>query len=66
MGELNEALGTEYELTGNQIQNYQDMADAIDTVIEKKQAQILLDAYEDDYKDAIKTRTELEKESSGS
>lgn len=62
LGELNEALGTEYELTGNQIQNYQDMADAIDTVIEKKQAQILLDAYEDDYKDAIKTRTELEKE----
>lgn len=62
LGELNEALGTEYELTGNQIQNYQDMADAIDTVIEKKRAQILLDAYEDDYKDAIKTRTELEKE----
>ncbi len=62
LGELNEALGTEYELTGNQIQNYQDMADAIDTVIEKKRAQIQLDAYEDDYKDAIKTRTELEKE----
>lgn len=62
LGELNEALGTEYELTGNQIQNYQDMASAIDTLIEKKRAQILLDAYEDDYKDAIKTRTELEKE----
>lgn len=62
LGELNNALGTEYEMTGNQIQNYQDLADAIDTVIEKKKAQIYLDAAEESYRTAIQEITKLEKE----
>ncbi|MDE5937000.1 MAG: phage tail tape measure protein, partial [Ruminococcus sp.] len=44
LGELNEALGTEYSMTGNQIENYQTLADEIDKVIEKKHAEALLDA----------------------
>lgn len=62
LGELNNALGTEYEMTGNQIQNYQEMADAIDTVVEKKKAQIYLDAAEESYRTAIQEITKLEKE----
>lgn len=62
LGELNNALGTEYEMTGNQIQNYQELADAIDTVIEKKKAQIYLDANEESYRTAIQEITKLEKE----
>ena len=44
LGELNEALGTEYTMTGNQIENYQTLAGEIDKVIEKKHAEALLDA----------------------
>lgn len=62
LGELNNALGTEYEMTGNQIQNYQELADAIDTVMEKKKAQIYLDADEESYRTAIQEITKLEKE----
>lgn len=45
LGELNKALGTEYSLTGNQIQGYKELADQIDTVIAKKKAEALLDQY---------------------
>lgn len=62
LGELNTALGTEYEMTGNQIQNYRDMADAVDNLIEKKRAQILLDSKEAAYQEAITKRTALAQE----
>nr|DAJ34946.1 MAG TPA: minor tail protein [Caudoviricetes sp.] len=45
LGELNSALGTEYELTGNQIQGYQDLAREIDNVIAKKEAEQLMDSF---------------------
>ncbi len=45
LGELNDALGTEYELTGNQIENYSLLSDEIDKVIEKKRAEAMLTAY---------------------
>ena len=45
LGELNSALGTEYSLTGNQIQNYQNLAAEIDNVIAKKKAEAYLDDY---------------------
>lgn len=64
LGELNNALGTEYTMTENQIQNYQELADAIDTVIEKKKAQIYLDAGEEAYRTAIEEISKLEKEQS--
>lgn len=45
LGELNGALGTEYTMTGNQIENYKTLASEIDKVIEKKKAQALVDQY---------------------
>ena len=69
LGDLNEALGTEYTLTGNQItQNgklytsYSDLMDNIDAYIEKRKEQIEAEAYEDIYKEKIKYRLQLEKE----
>lgn len=40
---LNEKLGTEYELTGNLIGNYQQMKTEIEDLIDKKRAMALLD-----------------------
>lgn len=45
LGELNEALGTEYTMTGNQIKNYQLMKQEIDDLIEKKKAMSYIDSY---------------------
>lgn len=60
LNELNEALGTEYTLTGNQIQNYQDLQTEIDKTIEKKKAEILLTAAEENYQTAIENQTDAE------
>lgn len=46
LGELNEALGTEYKLTGDQIEGYQKLSAEIDNVIEKKKAEAYFDAYQ--------------------
>ena len=46
LGELNEALGTEYTMTGNQIDNYNKLTSSIEAAIEKKKALAYLDAYE--------------------
>ncbi len=45
LGELNQALGTEYELTGNQIKGYQNLRNEIDKTIAKKKAEAYFDAY---------------------
>ena len=45
LGELNDALGTEYTMTGNQIDRYKDMEAEIDTLIAKKRASAYLDSY---------------------
>lgn len=60
LGQLNSALGTEYELTGNQISNYQQLAGEIDNVIQKKQAEIILQAQEEAYREAITNRQQAE------
>lgn len=62
IGELNDALGTEYSMTGNIIKNYKDMVKSIDDVIEKKKAQILLEAYEKSYAEAVKNVSAAEQE----
>lgn len=62
LNELNGALGTEYELTGNQIKNYQEMQKEIDKVIEKKKAEILLTAAEENYRNAIQGQAEAQAE----
>lgn len=45
LNELNNALGTEYTMTGHQIDNYRILSAEIDNVIAKKQAEMMLDAY---------------------
>ena len=42
LGELNEALGTEYSMNGNIIGQYQQMQEEIEGIIEMKQAELLL------------------------
>ncbi|MDE6678736.1 MAG: phage tail tape measure protein, partial [Ruminococcus sp.] len=45
LNELNEALGTEYKMTGNQIEGYKQLSAEIDNIIAKKQAEMMLDSY---------------------
>ena len=58
LNQLNEALGTEYELNENIIQNYKDLQGEIDKLIEKKKAQIILEGQEEKYKNAIKEQAD--------
>lgn len=60
LGQLNKALGTEYQMTGNQIQQYEDLKDSIYNAIDAKKAEILLSAHEEDYKKAVQGRSEAE------
>ena len=53
---LNEALGTEFSITDNIVQNYNGMVAATDLLIERKKAQIILEAQEAMYSEAIKNR----------
>ena len=55
LGELNTALGTEYEMTGNQIQGYKDMQKEIAKTIEARKAEILLNAQLPVYEEAIQS-----------
>lgn len=55
LGELNTALGTEYEMTGNQIQGYKDMQAEIYKTIEARKAEILLNAQLPVYEEAIQS-----------
>ena len=64
LGQLNDALGTEYEMTGNVIQNYKDIKSSIDDVINSKKAEILLNAHLEDYEAAIKSITDADKQRS--
>lgn len=61
MGELNTALGTEYTQLGQIVDANGDIKDAVYDVIEAKKAQILLEAYEDSYREAVKNVAAQEK-----
>lgn len=61
LGELNAALGTEYEMTGRLIGAYGEIQRSIEGVILAKKAQILLQAYEESYTQSIQNIAELEK-----
>ena len=72
LGDLNNALGTEYGLTGNQItrngeliKSYDDLKSNIDSYIAKKKQQIEAEAYEDIYKETLKERIQLEEKQQG-
>ena len=54
--ELNNALGTEYTMTGDIINQYKTLQDEIDTLILKKKAQIVLENEEEKYSQALKNK----------
>lgn len=58
LNELNSALGTEYSMNGNIINQYQELKGEIDDLILKKKAKIILDSQEEAYKNAIKGQAE--------
>lgn len=60
LNELNDALGTEYTMTGNQIDNYNELTESVYNTIESKKAEILLSAKEEKYKNALLDLTEQE------
>ena len=62
LNELNKALGTEYTMTGDQINQYKTMQDEIVNLINIKKAEALLGAQEEVYTQAIKDRQAAEKE----
>lgn len=54
---LNNALGTEYKLNGNIINQYQDLKNNIDNVIASKKAEAVLNAYQAEYGTATREQT---------
>lgn len=59
---LSEALGVEIETTDGVIQKYGELTQSIDQVIQKKKAEAILSAYEDDYTAAIKNQAQAAQE----
>ena len=60
LNELNQALGTEFEMTEDQKINIQELTEAVYSAIEAKKAEILLSAKEEKYKNALLNLTEQE------
>ena len=58
LNQLNDALGTEYELNGNIVQSYKELQKEIDNTIEKKKAEIILNGQEEKYSNAIENQTQ--------
>ena len=57
LNELNSALGTEAKLNGNLIDDYDELIDSIDELIQKKKIESILENEEAKYEEAIKNRT---------
>lgn len=57
LNELNNALGTEYSMTGDIIDNYKELTQSIDELILKKQASAILENEEAKYNKAIEEKT---------
>lgn len=58
LGELSTALGEEYRLIGNQIQQYNGLRDSINETIAAERARLLLAEYQDDYVAALQASAE--------
>lgn len=56
--ELNPALDTSLEIVDGQLKGYKEIADEIDNIILKKQAESMLDEGRENYNDAISKRAE--------
>lgn len=52
-GELNEALGTEITRNGDVIESYKEIGKEVDKLIRKKRASLYLEAFGDQYKEAL-------------
>lgn len=59
LNELNNALGTEYEMTGGVIQQYEDLKESIDSVIKSKTTNLLLEAHNESYVAALDREHQL-------
>lgn len=59
LGQLNEALGTEYSMVDGVIQQYDTLKSSIDSVIQSKTANALLEANNEAYVAAIQAEQEL-------
>lgn len=53
LGQLNDALGTEIQMTDGVIENYQDLQDEIYKTIDAKKADIVMQAQTEAYSDAV-------------
>jgi TP901 family phage tail tape measure protein len=62
LGELNDALGTEYGMNGNLIESYDELRDSVYQTIEAKKAEAYLSAYEEDYTEAMKSKIAARKD----
>lgn len=60
LGELNNALGTEYTRTGDIIGNYKELATSIDEYLLKKKTELLLSVGEEAYAEALRSRQQAE------
>lgn len=60
LGELNNALGTEYSMIDGQIQKYNELTASIDQQIENKRKQIIFEAREEEYRKALAEWTDLQ------
>ena len=58
LNELNDALGTEYERNGDIIEQYQTMQKEIRNIIKQREAEKLLEAYAENYTQAMEKRNE--------
>lgn len=60
--ELKEGLGIEVSLVDGVIQNYQELNQTMDEVVEKKKASITLNAQEEQYTEAVKNQADAYKD----
>lgn len=58
LGELNDALGTEFTMTDDVINKYKELTKSIDETIAKKKANIILNSMEEGYTNALKSRSD--------
>lgn len=56
---LNDSLGTEIKMTDGVISGYEKVSESIDKLIEKKKAQIIMEAREEEYTKAIKAQQDM-------
>ena len=58
LGELNEALGTEYKMNGNIIESYKELQNNVDKLVAKQKAKIYLQINEEKYQEVVKKQNE--------